>query len=223
MSLNQDDVASYLKLNKPVYYVTYAANEKMNNHFCLRNKESLNIFGRFILSLKDDILNFTINNGINKLKLKDLSYNKSTWTLPQAVDNHFDIILQNDFGNSGPSTPRRTNLFSKVVGGDSWSVIFEPLDFRSSHFYIEKGYTTHWLYRSDYLTLKQYKIFNEKWGFISDYIQQECRACGGKTDLGLVVSFINLISGEKVVTFNFQDVRTLEELKKISQYKIDAF
>jgi hypothetical protein len=224
LSLNQDGVASYLKLNKPVYYVTYAANEKLYNHFCLRNKESLNILGRFILSLKDDILNFTINNGLNKLKLKDISYNSYVRELPAPVEDNFDIILRKYQNNAYNSTPITTSLFKTIYGGGvEWKVFFEPLDFQLNDFYLVGGLYTKLLYVTYYPNKEEFKIFDANWGFIADYIQEEGKGWCRNSNLGLVISFINVIPGKKVATYNFHDVRTLEELKKISQYKIDAF
>jgi len=101
LSMDQNEIASYKKLNKEIYYETYAQSEKIFNRFYLRNEKSVSQLIECIFSFKKDIMNFMLDDGIKKNSIANKKYKSEHYDAndPFLDDTEFDIILTNQSGN----------------------------------------------------------------------------------------------------------------------------
>jgi hypothetical protein len=205
LGLSSIELDNYAKLNKPIFPITIATNES-NGIYYLRNEKSINNIIDFIYSLNNDIINFKISNGVDKFDLN--KYNTSTWdrgdeTLNLRIEDYnFRIILKIRNNGNGLCA---ASLFHNYCdsGHDSRKPEFNYKN-------LCKKLTSYNIpnYGYNFFSGESFKAFS----FVENLLNNK--------NLGLVISFAAIKSNSPLVQFKFNEVRTIDEIKKITKYEI---
>ena len=224
--LSAGDLENYLKLNKPVYPITLATNNS-NDIYYLRNDTSIIKIIDFVYSLNNSIVNFFISNGIDKNTIEKYNVgSKYSFDCNCSIsnleinDDNFRIILKNRndgawcgicaaslfhnyCGSRHDSKIPNFNYKNVYEDGFSYSIDFKEcfrgfLD-KKSNFYIQN-------------LLNKKVINNSPHGWKTVY--------SSNGQLGLIISFKNIVANSSIVQFKFNDTRTINEIKNITKYEI---
>jgi hypothetical protein len=183
----------------------------------LRNKESISKIMSVIYYFNNSIQKFKISNGIEAWDI----YSKSEY-IKDINDSRFRIFLR--IGNNGGDWHGyNKNSVFYTGGGSSKSkkIVLNVEDWYNTQsiwngqfrenitglvpedFLLNYGKTIN-LYSNDsqFLFVKKFK----------EIIQNDLA--------GLVISFINISVGDELIAIKTEDIRSLEELNKISEYKV---
>jgi hypothetical protein len=215
LSLSTDEAINYIKLGKLIYPISFAADNSNNSYVMLRNKESISKIMSVIYYFNKSIQKFKISNGIEAWDL----YSKSEY-IKDINDSRFRIFLR--IGNNGGDWYgynkngvfyTRSGSYKKIVLNvedwyntqSIWNGQFREniTGLGPGNFLLNYGKTID-LYSNDsqFSFVKKFK----------EIIQNDLA--------GLVISFININVGDELIAIKTEDVRSLEELNKISEYKI---
>ena len=230
VSLTNDELKNYEKVNKIFYPVTLIKANTAERYF-LRNEKSVESIIDFIYSLNSAIINFHIDNGVDRFHLS--KYSRTI----QLSDDNFRIILKNrnnggwcyickaslfhNFCGSGHDSKRPIFNYREVYqDGYSYSIEYNSCfpDFHSEKLskWVEVGGRSRLkMFKSGYYLgdiLKSRRVRDYPHGFKKVY---ECEG-----PLGLVVSFRGVDLNSPLVQFKFNDLRSLEEIKKIQGFEI---
>ena len=211
--LSAGDLENYSKLNKSVYPITLATNESKDIYY-LRNETSLIKIIDFIYSLKNPIVNFFISNGIEKKTIED--YNVGSKFSPysnrgipnlQVNDDNFRIILI-DGGCGGYCSVSTASLFFAPCRNNT------PI-FGDNNVYEFKQYNiTFSAYHSGNCIL--FKSERSKSFHPLKIIMRPKKS----KQFGLVISFATIKTNTSIIQFEFNDNRTIDEIKNITKYEI---
>ena len=230
LSLTKDELKNYENLNKSFFPVTLITDYTASRYF-LRNENSVKSIIDFIYSLNSAIVNFNIDNGVERFHLS--KYSRTI----QLSDDNFKFILKNR-NNGGWCYICKASLFNNYCGsghddarpnfnyrevyqdGYSYSIEYNDCfsDFSSekSIAFVEVGESVRMKkFKSSYYLgdlLKSRRVSNYPHGSKKVY---ECEGL-----LGLVVSFSAIDLNSPLVQFFFNDLRSLEEIKKIQGFEI---
>jgi len=217
ISLSNHEVANYFKLNKPTFPITFASIDNKGIYY-LRNQNSIQLIIDFIYSLSQSIVNFEIDNGIEKFDLEKYNTSSFNYRGDETVnlgldDRNFRIILKiwNDGGDCGYCAP---SLFNNSCGSRH--------DSKKPNFDYKKVYTQSHdgNYLNNYsINLREQScdIFSRE-NFNSFIPLKKLMLSSLKS--GLVISFASIREGSQIMHFSFNDVRNIEEIKKITEYKV---
>lgn len=217
LSLSTDEAINYIKLGKLIYPISFAADNSNNSYVMLRNKESISKIMSVIYYFNNSIQKFKISNGIEAWDI----YSKSEY-IKDINDSRFRIFLR--IGNNGGDWHGyNKNSVFYTGGGSSKSkkIVLNVEDWYNTQsiwngqfrenitglvpedFLLNYGKTIN-LYSNDsqFLFVKKFK----------EIIQNDLA--------GLVISFINISVGDELIAIKTEDIRSLEELNKISEYKV---
>jgi hypothetical protein len=222
ISLSTDEVANYSKLNKPTFPITFASIDNKGIYY-LRNQNSIQLIIDFVYSLSQSIVNFEIDNGVEKFDLEKYntsSYYRADETVNLGLDDrNFRIILKNwnDGGSCGVCAP---SLFNNSCGSRHDS---EKPNFDYKKVYTQ-SYDGNYLnkYSIEYGPSKEQScdIFSRE-NFKSFISLKKLMLSSFKS--GLVISFATIREGSPLMHFFFNDVRNIEEIKKITEFKVVKF
>ena len=231
LSLSTDEANNYIKLGKKVYPVSFAVNNKNFSYLILRSEKSASDLIKLLYYFNHSILNFKVSNGVETFKLEDHREN-----LYYIYDANFRFF-------SGPTKPRwgLSSVFY-LNNLDDPGLIVRP-QYRSEEFlaasYSEKFELKVVLnYKSWYKDIFSTEI--EK--FYDDYevefdisdarnfdldplfyqftFVKKLKNVISNSKIGLIISFVNLVPGKELVRFDYNDLRTIDEMQKIKNYKI---
>ncbi|UAM99722.1 hypothetical protein K8354_07925 [Polaribacter litorisediminis] len=227
LSMTQDEVNSYKSVGKKFdLMLSYNEDNKSNppRPVYFRNPKSIYLIQDFIISIRDIVLNFEINNGLNKLTGDnilgiDRSYFRNSHYLEDMVLIDFFQILRISNGLSGgaranANVPRSWSLLTGWVGPSFMN-------------YVRDKYRTPEVVE-DYLDGLGTNMFN--WRFNLKYKYRNIQ--GG--DKNIILNFYNFYNASynykdipkeffdenSIIWITFFDKKTLDEIKQITEYTI---
>lgn len=214
LSLSEDEVNNYRKLNKPIYSIILATFEK-DGVYNLRNEESVKSVIEFIYSLNHVISNVRIANDIRQTPISQ--YDANNWNF--VNDKNFRVFLI----YSGSDCPHYAGVFNNnYYGGDSYKwtnhldhkIVFSRRwgnGFTDNHFIFQKilGYPEKICNNLEKFNL-QLKHFPQ--GYEFNHHEKE--------HIFYLLSFAHINLQNSLVQFNFNDILSLEEIKQITKYEI---
>lgn len=221
LSLSIDEANNYIKLGKLVYPISFAASYSKYGYYLLRSEKSIKLLLSQLYYFNKSIQYFNISNGIDDLKS----------IIPVKSINNFIITMKVYKAFSGGYT---LEAFKPVS-------ISEIEEDEAPAKYLSKypidppaeviGGRTAWC-AIQYCLMEANKNFTNQFSFIKNLELLEEPFVGTKLpheqpditigNSGLVISFINIKEGSEIFSFNYEDIRTLEEINKITGYKISS-
>ncbi|NCU31731.1 MAG: hypothetical protein EOM23_02080 [Candidatus Moranbacteria bacterium] len=237
ISLSLEEAKNYIKLGKKIYPISIALSENEYSYIFLRNEASIFRLLETLYYFNHSLQNFTISNGIAEWSIIDYPNN-----LIYIYDYGFRIFLKRlrEWGGTdgfcknsvfytfcSPSgrrnmghvkEPERVYADNRF---DSWVV---KLDYKSLYSKLTNTntnlYEGIWTYmlryqEETYLYGLERKYFIEQFSFVKNLKPMLLN-----NQLGLVISFIpNTKEGEEIVRFYYNDLRDINEINKITEYK----
>ena len=215
LSLSIDEAKNYTKLGKKVYPVSFAANEKENAYLLFRTENSIETLVNQIYYFNYSLQNFKITNGISEWQLIEYPNN-----IKHIYDDGFRIFIKK--GNNGQDweSYNMSSLFYKdcINMGHILEIKdFDQMgDFRNSYLILD--YLT-WVKSID---LTKFQAFHSEHGRSKDiyFVDQFEFVKKIKNEPGLVISFIGIKSNKEIVRFYYDDIKSLDEIRRINGYKI---
>ena len=209
ISLSIDEAQNYLKLGKKVYPISFAANEKEYNYIILRTENSvLNLISQ-IYYFNYSIQNFKISNSLSEWKIIDYPDN-----LKYIYDYGFRIFIKKGNNGSDYNAYCKSSVFYthchdqfncnvgrvlELQDVNAGNCGFHPiLDYKKlislniNEFHIP------------------YNILKDQFAFVNNFNYQP----------GVIISFIGIKLNKEIVRFYYEDVKSLDEINKISAYKV---
>ena len=248
LSLSIDEADNYVKLGKKVYPISIAANEKEYNYVILRTEDAVIKLICQLYYFNHSIQNFKISNGLSEWKIIDypgnlkyiydygfrifikkggafegLSYCKSgvfykqcdnpygcngrVLELPYNKDcKDFEAVL--DYSKWIETRVESNGKF--VIDSDTGKFIEKPpvkiKDFQTDLRDIELNEEQR----------KRYSVyFVDQFSFVKNFFNSTINK-----QSGVIISFIGIKPQNEIVRFYYEDIKTLEEINKISEYKV---
>ena len=237
LSLSIDEANNYIKLGKNVYPISIAANEKEYNYAILRTEKSISNLISQLYYFNHSIQNFKISNGLSEWKIIDYPVN-----LKHIYDYGFRIFLKEaDYSNNRTIFYSKSSVFFEDGrGGRNCNPgieleLREYSDIDWCNFRPKLDY----LQWDKYIALKTGKIFQIQSNPIRKSIGADVApsvfenqfAFVNNLDMifrrrlfdhmvGLLISFTGITPQKEIVRFYYEDIKTLEEINKISEYKV---
>jgi hypothetical protein len=219
LTLSSSELDNYTKLNKAVFPVTLATLESKGIYY-LRNQNSINNIIDFIFSLNNAITNFQIKNGVEKFNLTKYNTHVSDFgnVYPNinVNDDNFRIILRGSKYDHCYMEPASIFYYKWRVEGS------KLLNFNYKTFYSDRGSYTYniKLYKdkNDSYCRSLFKYDDFRVRFPSFYTLKEIMQ--SHENVGLVISFASIKLKTSLIQFKFNDIRNIDEIKKISKYEI---
>ena len=235
LKMTDSEIQSYIKLQKALYPITFLAKEDEKGVLYFRNGKTLGIIIDFIYSLNNTMTNFKIDNGVERFSLEKYNSTVSVGMFGDRKntlyldDANFHIILKQGyyaigaaslFHNSGiiQHASDQPNFDYRSLYMDGRYMIKIPGKGHapgSANLFVDKNSK---FYIKELLTTEKVKMSNHNTERTKFYSYDG--PTGPTGSIGLVISFAKIQPNDIVVRFEFNDVRTLDELKKISKYKI---
>lgn len=239
LSLSIDEANNYIKLGKKVYPISFAANEKEYNYILLRTEKGVSNLISQLYYFNHSIQNFKISNGLSEWKIIDYPNN-----LKYIYDYGFRIFIKRGNNGSDYNAYCKSSVFythchnqfncnvgrvlelQEVNGGNCG---FRPiLDYSQ---WIKT--TTKWNGTS-YANLTGVDINNfqteltnntsnvGRWNTADVYFVDQFSFVKrfNNAQSGVIISFIGIKPQNEIVRFYYEDIKSLEEINKISEYKV---
>ncbi|MEI8203193.1 MAG: hypothetical protein WCH34_09295 [Bacteroidota bacterium] len=209
ISLSGIEAENYRKLEKPIYTVDFADLNGVKIKFNLRKKVSImNVFD-FLMYLKVSITNFSISNGIATLTGDQILCS------PNETDNILNKLYKEDSDPQGHS--KKATEFEKSSAYKYWDDThvnsvskikdnFNPFMFQDKKFSLFNLHPC---------------ISNPYNGVFGGYEPCDEKIYGDFTRKIFEFSFSGIDLNKVLISLFFNDIRTLDELSKISQYKVN--
>lgn len=237
LGLTLDQADSYTKLEKKYYPVSFAVDKNHYGQILLRNEKSINLLIELIYSFSADIMHFNINNGIDILDPKFIRSKQNNPSVKfseilrlkgtnpsefnneikefydrdknqvQIEDEHFRIILCNRYKYSGAS------IFGMDL--DPYNKPNPIFDYKSLT--LNKN-----IFNINYNKQASSDVNNSSGEFGNEFRGNFKFAYKCRLKKGLFISFIGIKEGDIIVIHKFNDLKNLEDLKKISEYKVST-
>ncbi|MFZ4798731.1 MAG: hypothetical protein ACOYMA_14625 [Bacteroidia bacterium] len=230
LSLTNEEVLNYNNLKKSVYPITLSTNSESKIYY-LRKEESISTIIDFIYSMNSSIINFKITNGVDEFDITKYNIGEK-WSYDcnctvknlEVFDEDFRLILKmgSDGGNGGGYCPIcAASLFHNFCGSyqSSKKPIFNYEEIYKDDGSYDNSYKEHYDYHIEYSTNDRCNIFNSI-KYKNFFNLKDIMLVSKPTNFGLVISFAEIKSNMKIVQFKFNDKRTIEEIKQITEYKI---
>lgn len=228
LSLSIDEANNYIKLGKKVYPISFAANENEYNYILLRTEKGVSNLISQLYYFNHSIQNFKISNGLSEWKIIDYPNN-----LKYIYDYGFRIFIKKGNNGSDYNAYCKSSVFythchnqfncnvgrvlelKEVNGGNCG---FRPiLDYSQwiETTYIDKFQTELTNNRSNVGSWNTAEVyFVDQFSFVKRFNNII------NTQSGVIISFIGIKPQNEIVRFYYEDIRSLEEINKISEYKV---
>ena len=221
LSLSASDQLNYKKLGMKFYPITIANTEDLGT-FYLRNSESIMKILKSIYNFNEDISSINISNGIekltlanhNNLSLLDESFRPLLFTVGQPTKCPVAPSLFYYYCNSMSYQEGSISLNKDLVYQCQRSALqheFNALDFSS----LPIGYDKNSENRCGLFDGEP--KYNDP--FAAFYPLKKQILSG--TELGLIISFTNIKPYQTRIIFSFNDIRSIEEIKKITKFEVE--
>ena len=230
LSLTKDEALNYDQLNKPMFPISIAVSENEFGHFILRNGYSIMPLIEQIYYFNHSILNFKIGNGITEMSLNKLG---NVW----IVDPDFRPLMRVYKQKNNTNAYATASLFFDA-NCPGWKTppknyytgqekcLHPILDYKEFLVNINKDFPF-WTYLNPNqanlgksnlgVLLDPLDYFKGQFSFVNKLLDQ---LIDGQTT-GIVISFIGIESSkEDLISILCFDERTVDEISKITEYKI---
>ena len=246
LSLNRNEVLNYNSLGKPTYPICFAADKDNYLHVNLRSEISARNLLKLIYYFNHSLQNFKITNGLNTFaiaenpeKLKSIYDNgfkvliKTRYrricpeNYPSSIfftDFRESVINKNENYNFNPGLNPILDYNKWITGhyGDfklsvkelqgidkidlinNFQTSFCPTNLLNNQDNIEPAFR---------VTKKNY--FNDHFSFVNSLKKDVVN-----DNPGIIISFIGINTIDELVVFYLDDIRTLNEINQIKDYKI---
>ena len=242
LSLSIDEANNYIKLGKKVYPISFAANEKEYNYILLRTEKGVSNLISQLYYFNHSIQNFKISNGLSEWKIIDYPNN-----LKYIYDYGFRIFIKkgnngsdyNAYCKSSVFYTHCHNQFNCNVGRvlELQEVNDGNCGFRPILDYSQWIKTTTKWNGSSYANLTgvdinnfQTELTNNRsnvggWNTADVYFVDQFSFVKKfnniiNTQSGVIISFIGIKPQNEIVRFYYEDIKSLEEINKITEYKV---
>ena len=243
LSLSIDVANNYIKLGKKVYPISFAANENEYNYVLLRTEKGVSKLISQVYYFNHSILNFKISNGIADWRINDYpnnikyiydygfriiirkGHNGSRYGYCKsgvfhAPSRNIDFYLKEDWGKElefkyksyyGDYILDHSKWKDESEGGsnyrygDNSNPNWTIESFQTEIIEISDQWGTH--YKTDIFFVDQFAFVNKLNNIINN-------------QNGVVISFIGIKPQNEIVRFYYEDIKSLEEINKISEYKV---
>lgn len=243
LSLSIEDANNYIKLGKKIYPISFAANESQYNYFAFRTENAVKKIISQVYYFNHSILNFKISNGISDWRINDYPNN-----LKYIYDYGFRIIIRK--GNNGSrdvycksgvfhAPIKNINFYLKEDWGKELEFKYKSYDGDyildhskwkdesegGSNYSYGDNSNPNWTiesFQTEIIQLidnhgNQYKtdiFFEDQFAFVKKFNNII------NTQSGVIISFIGIKPQNEIVRFYYEDIKSLEEINKISEYKV---
>jgi hypothetical protein len=229
LSLYNDEAVNYIKLNKEAYSIYFGCDESQKSMVILRNKESLNEIIRLLYYLNFSTQKFKISNGI-----EDWTIKSKVGNLKKIDDKNFRFFLKqskehecrNGFLKYGSvfytSKTSSVNDSKIILNYEDWYIENKKWD---GYGHVSQTGVIAETFLEDISCVRNAKFLYEKdlkkrYSFVNKIPNNFPWEYKFKFEKALVISFIGYNPGDKMVEFVCEDVRSLGEINRISEYKI---
>ena len=219
ISLISEEAKNYLALGKRVYPVCFAASQEEKGYYILRSENSIKLLLNQLFYFNKSLLKFQITNGISDL----------TSIKPLKTDNNFYITMKEYYAFNGGYSLRAFRLVSidKIEAEAlpskylSQCPINPPLEVKSG-----RSSVCSTLYN----IIEANKQFQNQFAFVKQFNlinADQLEALVKDADVmmgysGLIISFIGISDGTELVSVAYEDIKSLEEINQIKEYKVSA-
>ncbi len=215
LTLTKEEANDYKKLGKKIYPVSFAISEDKYDYFILRTAESIKYLIDQIYYFNNAMINFKISNGLVDIDLKD--YYKTSFCIyggeairsPPKDADKFELRIQDikfrPIRFDSQSCDLYPSLFKRHCCPDNKSI--PCFNYKN-------------LYDKDieyYLQHYGVRVFTGKFSFV-DNLNMSLKIVDNQN--GLLISFIGVSEDEELVVLNLKDDKSLDEINKITEYKI---
>jgi hypothetical protein len=226
LSLSIDEANNYIKLGKLVYPISFAANENEYDYILLRTQKGVMKLVNQLYYFNHSIQNFTVSNGLSKWEIKEYPQN-----LKYIYDYGFRIFIRKCYNGNVGDAYRKESVFYPNCDGSSSFWKGEKLESAESGSWCKPTLNyLDWKIEANQLDDMQTSCCSnaskkDRWGLINyDFVDQFAFVLKLnniiKSQSGVVISFIGIIPKNEIVRFYYEDIKTLEEINKISEYKV---
>lgn len=237
LSLSIDEANNYIKLGKKVYPISFAANEKEYNYILLRTEKGVSNLISQLYYFNHSIQNFKISNGLSEWKIIDYPNN-----LKYIYDYGFRIFIKR--GNNGydynaycKSSVFYTHCHDQFYCNVGRVLELQEVNAGNCGFSPILDYSQ-WIKGSSYANLTggvdiekfQTELTNNSsnvgsWNTADVYFVDQFSFVKKfnniiNTQSGVIISFIGIKPKNEIVRFYYEDIKSLEEINKISEYKV---
>lgn len=233
ISMTREEANNYLKLNKRVYPVSMAISAKKYDYFIFRNEESISAILTQLYYFNHSILNFKISNGLETWKLSDKPsqikyiYDKEFRPILELGNPSgllMSIFKRSLFYGNGPGCSYGVDAYINIDDRrhltTTASCYFNPFyDYTEWKNKVHSQFMLTW--DPGKLNKGRNEVIDNEYDFLEDIKDpiKNSRLMSWPV-FGLVISFININEGKSVVRFYYEDERNLQEINKITEYKI---
>jgi hypothetical protein len=208
LTLSKNEALSYRELGKEIYPICFAKSKNEYEYFILRSKSSIDMLIDIIYHFNNSLINFKIENNVNSKTIDE--FNQSSFN---RGDEHLELVINDE--NFRPIMKIRNNgmdykaitpisVFHNYTGSRS--------DSRKPNFNYKEVYSKDPEYST---TNKVIKYFNKNFSYVLNLTN---KVIENKT--GLLISFLDVKINDVACTFSYSDKLRLEDIKKITEYKI---
>lgn len=218
LSLTSTEASDYIKLGKSIYPISFAIDKNKFLYAVLRNRNSISKIVTTLYYFNNSLLSFKINNGI-----QDFSIQSKPENINKIDDSNFMIFLGRHRGNRNVGYKCSVfHAFDRSAGSLGQEILV--LNYR---YWLEKrevGFGSYSSSTSGVDPMDYQLIFDDVARF-HDRDNQFSFSRKIKKDIknnlaGLVISFIGISAGTQVLSISYDDIRTLNEINRITEYKI---
>ena len=238
LSLSIDEANNYIKLGKKIFPISFAANENEYDYIVLRTESGVLKLINQLYYFNHSIQNFKISNGLLKWEIKKYPKN-----LKYIYDHGFRIFIRK-WGNGNVGAAYRNESVFYPGGGSScfWAgkklecgesdckPILNYLDFKIEAQKLDTKIDEAWINKTHNSEDMQTSCCSntsaiDHWGRINyDFVDQFAfvKKLNNiiNTQSGVIISFIGIITQNEIVRFYYEDIKSLEEINKITEYKV---
>lgn len=208
LSLSKVEAADYLRNGKWPLPISMAIDDYNKDYFLLRNKESLFELMKHIYALKLLIFKFKLDNGISEIKSDDPS------KLKNLDYTNFKILTQGRFAGVDL-------LFTSIFGNDESKPDLNNFPYKydfTDLVQIRNYMHDHW-YRFD-KTLKSFEFLKELESEMLTVRKDKENPDEISEIVGQLLTFTDIKKSNPILIINYEDRLSLDEIKKIQEYKV---
>lgn len=233
LSLSLDEANNYIKLGKKVFPISFAANEKEFNYILLRTEKGISNLISQLYYFNHSIQNFKISNGLSEWKIIDYPQN-----LKYIYDYGFRIFIKKGTARANYNAYCKSSVFytygyvgdlelfcnvgkelelEKVeTDGDNGCNGFEPI-LNYSQWILGtnrmKGVDIN-DFQTELTNINRLEGLVDQFSFVRRFEN----IFNGQS--GVIISFIGINPQNEIIRFYYDDIKSLEEINKISEYKV---
>jgi hypothetical protein len=204
VALIKEEQLNYLNLGKELYPLSISISDTEYDHLIFRTEKSLELIKELFQEITLGALNFKINNGVNEIKL-------GSDDLAKFSKNIYKKYIKNN-GSDNLYTFGLPKEGTITTGNSAWISSIETL--YSSNRYINE--------RFNFISNLKDKMFGEnreeKYWKYSSYIPFSIFIA----DPGLIVAINNIPQDKEIINISINDIKTLQEINKITEYVISS-